>query len=235
MHPRQISFSENEVLWRPCLTGRYLISGGRNETADRPTINKISADLPKDLPKRINLATKVTTYKVSEGRLITTTEDMKEKVFKQLTGLDSVLVTPCTAYQTCREQTNRMAEPDLLEFEALRKTGTYIYTDDRNNFNRSARIKLCSNQLNIVIVCSIKICAAIKCFMQCIPIFLNLYSDIYISFIFTIIMHAYHIFSSWCSICVFFYTLSCFLWNWILLLFHLRCLLLDKEEFRRCI
>ena len=100
------------------------------------------------------------------------------KVFKQLTGLDSVLVTPCTACQTRREQTNRMAEPDLQEFEALRKTGTYIYTDDRNNFNRSAGTKLCSNQFNTVIFCSIKICAAIKCFVQCIPIFLNLYSDI---------------------------------------------------------
>ena len=143
LHPRQVSFSrENEVLWRSYLTGRYLISGGRNETADRPTINRISVDLPKDLPKKTNLNKKVTTSRVQDGRVITIKEDMKEKIFKQLTGIDSVLVSPCTACQVCREQTDRMAEQDVLEFEALRKTvsfdeekgrykGDFLYLEDK--------------------------------------------------------------------------------------------------------
>ena len=142
LHPRQVSFGGNEVLWRSYLTGRYLISGGRNEAADIPTINKISVALPKDSQKKINLSTKVTTSRVQNGRVVTMTEDMKEKVFKQLTGLDSVLVTPCTACQICRDQTDRMAEQDLLEFEALRRTvsfdeekgrykGDFLYLEDK--------------------------------------------------------------------------------------------------------
>ena len=82
-------------------------------------------------------------------------EDMKEKVFKQLTGMDAVLVTPCTACETCRAQTDRMAEQDLLEFEALHKTvsfdnevkrykGDFLYLEDKvkrvkNNSNFAKR------------------------------------------------------------------------------------------------
>ena len=142
LHPRQVSIEQNEMLWRSFLTGRYLITGGRNEMAGRPTINKISVAVPRDSPKKVNLSAKVTNSKIQNGEVITMVEDMKDKVFKQLAGMDAVLVTPCTSCPTCKSQTDRMAEQDLLEYEALRKTvsfkkdsqrykGDFLYLEDK--------------------------------------------------------------------------------------------------------
>ena len=145
-HPRQISFSSvnNEVLWRSELTGRYLISGARNEAAKchGPTMNKIAVSPSREGPRKANLSAKVVTSRVHDGKVITLVEDMKEKVFRQLTSPDAVLVTPCTACATCRADTDRMAEQDLLEFDALSSTvsfdqelkryrGDFLYLEDQ--------------------------------------------------------------------------------------------------------
>ena len=130
LHPRQISFAGKEVLWKSGLSGDYLITGGEREQGLQ-TINKISVSLSPNALKKVNLGTKVTNSRVEEGKIITVVEDMKEKVFRQLTGLDSVLVTPCSACEICRSQTDRMAEQDLLEYDALRRTVSFCKEEGR--------------------------------------------------------------------------------------------------------
>ena len=48
LHPRQVAFERNEILWRSWLTNRYLITGGRNEQA------RISSDGLGNLLSRKN-------------------------------------------------------------------------------------------------------------------------------------------------------------------------------------
>ena len=141
IHPRQISVEENEALWRSVLTGRYLITGGQNIAAREPIINKIAVSVPRE-PRKANLAVKKLNTRIEDGVVVTMVEDMKEKVFKQLTGMDAVLVTPCIACPTCKADTDRMADQDLLEYEAMKKTvkfdpvigkykGDLLYIEDR--------------------------------------------------------------------------------------------------------
>ena len=130
LHPHQVAFEEREVLWRSCLSGDYLITGGTKERGVS-ALNKISVSLPSDTPKKANLAKKVTNSRVEDGKIVTVVEDMKEKVFRQITGLDTVLVTPCQACSVCREQTDRMAEQDLLEYDALRRTVSFNRDEGR--------------------------------------------------------------------------------------------------------
>ena len=141
IHPRQVSFGKSEILWKSWISGRYLISGGRN-SASYPNINKISVQVKKDPPKKVNLGTRVVETKIKNGNVITLEKDMKEKIFDQITGLDSVLVTPCSACDICRYRTDHMAEQDLLEYDALRKTvvfeksskqykGDFLYLEDK--------------------------------------------------------------------------------------------------------
>jgi hypothetical protein len=141
LHPRQISFEGSEILWKSWLTNRYLITGGRNEQSENPILNKISISMPRDL-KKANLSTRVVETKIKDGKVFTIVEDMKEKVFKQISGLDKVLVTPCRACTTCKEETDRMADQDLLEYDALKQTvsfdketgrykGDFIYVEDK--------------------------------------------------------------------------------------------------------
>ena len=141
IHPRQISVEENEALWRSVLTGRYLISGGQNVATRKPIINKIIVNVPRE-PKKTNLSVKKLNTRIEDGVVVTMVEDMKEKVFKQLTGMDAVLVTPCIACPTCKADTDRMAEQDLLEYDAMKRTvsfdpekgrykGDLLYIEDR--------------------------------------------------------------------------------------------------------
>ena len=142
IHPRQVFFEGAEVLWKSCITGRYLITGGRNEKDGNPTLNKISVAVRRDPPTKANLSSKVVHTRIEDGKILTIVEDMKEKVFKQISGLDAVLVTPCRACETCRAQTDRMTEQDLLEYDALKKTvafdketrrfkGDFLYVEDK--------------------------------------------------------------------------------------------------------
>ena len=54
--------------------------------------------------------------KIKDGKVFTVVEDMNEKIFKQLSELDKVLVTPYRACPTCKEET------DFLENDALKQT-----------------------------------------------------------------------------------------------------------------
>ena len=38
IHPRQVSFDKTEILWKSWISGRYLISGGKNSSS-YPNIN----------------------------------------------------------------------------------------------------------------------------------------------------------------------------------------------------
>ena len=142
IHPRQILFEGTEILWQSWITGRYLITGGRNEKVGNPSVNRISVSVPRDTPKKANLSARVLDTRIQDGRIFTIVEDMKEKVFNQISGMDAVLVTPCRACDTCRAQTDRMADQDLLEYDALRKTvgfdkengrykGDFLYVEDK--------------------------------------------------------------------------------------------------------
>ena len=142
LHPRQISFERNEILWKSWVTGRYLITGGRNEQSEIPILNRISISIPGDTLKKANLSARVVETRIENGKVLTIVEDMKEKVFKQISGLDAVLVTPCRACQTCKEETDRMADQDLLEYDALKQTvsfdkengrykGDFLYVEDK--------------------------------------------------------------------------------------------------------
>ena len=141
LHPRQVAFEGKEILWKSWLTNRYLISGGRNEQSKNPVLNKISTSIPSEL-KKANLSTRVVETTIKDGKVFTVVEDMKEKVFKQISGLDTVLVTPCRACPTCKEETDRMADQDILEYDALKQTvsfdqktgrykGDFIYIEDK--------------------------------------------------------------------------------------------------------
>ena len=142
IHPRQISFGKSEVLWKSCITGRYLITGGRNEKSGNSILNKICISVPQDNLKKANLSARVVETRIENGKVLTVVEDMKEKVFKQISGLDAVLVTPCRACKTCKEETDRMADQDLLEYDALKQTvsfdkktgrykGDFLYVEDK--------------------------------------------------------------------------------------------------------
>ena len=63
IHPRQVSFSESEVLWKSWISGHYLISGGRNSSS-QPTVNKISVQVKREPAKKVNLAAKIVETKI---------------------------------------------------------------------------------------------------------------------------------------------------------------------------